>query len=97
MREISEQRGSKPFKIEEAPTLAREREPLYHDRMRNLRSHLPKREPRANCRKTKPSSGLDHAAGIRNSFDFAARLVFGGRTVHPASRVFRSAFHGFTR
>jgi hypothetical protein len=63
--------------------------------MRNLRSHLPKREPRANCRsKTKPSSGHDHAAGIRNSFDFAARLVGGGRTVHPVSRVFRGAFHG---
>jgi len=27
-------------------------------------------------------------AGIRNSFDFAARLVGGGRTVHPVSRVF---------
>jgi hypothetical protein len=73
----------------------REREPLNYDRMRNLRSHLPKREPRANCRnKTKPSSGHDHAAGIRNSFDFAASLVGGGRTVHPVSRVFRGAFHG---
>ncbi len=29
----------------------------------------------------------------RNSFDFAARLVCGVRTVHPVSRVFRSAFH----
>jgi len=73
----------------------REREPLNYDRMRNLRSHLPTREPRANCRsKTKPSSGHDHAAGIRNSFDFAASLVGGGRTVHPVSRVFRRAFHG---
>jgi hypothetical protein len=29
----------------------------------------------------------------RNSFNFAARLVGGGRTVHPVSRVFRSVFH----
>src|SRR4029077_1394446 len=40
--------------------------------------------------------GHDHSASIRNSFDFAARLVGGGRTVHPVSRVFRSAFHGST-
>ena len=65
--------------------------------MRNLRSHSARREPRANCRKTKPSSGHDHAASIRNSFDLAARLVGGGRTVHPVWRVFRSVFHGFTR
>ena len=28
---------------------------------------------------------------------FAARLEGGGRTINPVSRVFRSAFHGFTR
>jgi hypothetical protein len=28
----------------------------------------------------------------RNSFNFAARLVCGGRTVHPVSRVFRARF-----
>jgi len=42
--------------------------------LRERASQLRQNATWANCRKTKPSSGPDYAAGIRNSFDFAARL-----------------------
>jgi hypothetical protein len=75
----------------------REREPLNYDRMPDLHSLPPRESPEQTAAKSSLRPDTINAAGIRNSFDFAASLVDGGRTVHPASRVFRSAFHGFTR
>jgi hypothetical protein len=49
--------------FEEAPTLRERASQLRQNA--NLRSDSARREPRANCRKTKPSSGRDHAAGVR--------------------------------
>jgi hypothetical protein len=62
--------------------------------MRNLRSLLTRESPEQTA--AKPSLRPDpitlQASG--NSFDLVARLVGGGRAVHPVSRVFRGAFHG---
>ena len=75
--------------FEEAPTLAGESlstttecETYALIRPERAQSKLPQNQAfvrtRSRCRH-------------RNSFDFAARLVCGVRTVHPVSRVFRSA------
>jgi hypothetical protein len=67
------------------------REPPNYDRMPNLRSHPPRESPEQTA--AKPSLCPDTITlQASESFNFAASLVCGGRTVHPVSRVFRSAF-----